>query len=232
MTIFSSPLAGRIEKRHSNTLRWDPRTGRAFTSGGVAYQFEDGALRVNETGLFHVYSRVELIFKDCDQTSSFVHSVFVRREGAPLPMTLMEAHRASFCSQHPGRPWTTESYLGSALQLQKHDRVFVNVSQPNSVSHAHYANFFGLYKVWRVGGFCGVVILLQWKNVNCSGRSESYSPLCPDKSHVECRFDVTYNICTEKHNMKCNVKGAMCKNVMRSLYCVAEMFTKVPNPEL
>ncbi|XP_036971630.1 tumor necrosis factor ligand superfamily member 6 [Acanthopagrus latus] len=140
-------VIGRIEKRHSNTLRWDPRTGRAFTSGGVAYQFQDGALQVNETGLFHVYSRVELIFKDCDLKSTFVHSVFVRREGVSLPMTLMEAHRASFCSQHPGRPWTTESYLGSTLQLQKQDRVFVNVSQPNSLSHEHYANFFGLYKI-------------------------------------------------------------------------------------
>ncbi|XP_073333376.1 tumor necrosis factor ligand superfamily member 6 [Pagrus major] len=140
-------VIGRIEKRPSETLRWEPRVGRAFTSGGVAYQSEDGALQVNETGLFHVYSRVELIFKNCDHKSSFDHSVFVRRVGLASPMTLMEAHRAGFCSQQPGRSWTTESYLGSALHLQKYDRVFVNVSQPNSLSHAHYANFFGLYKI-------------------------------------------------------------------------------------
>ncbi|XP_035509594.1 tumor necrosis factor ligand superfamily member 6 [Morone saxatilis] len=141
-------VIGRIEKdRFSKTLRWESQAGRAFTSGGAAYRFEDGALQVNETGLYHVYSRVELIFKGCSPTSSFVHTVFVRREGRPSPLTLMEAHRAGFCSQQLGHAWTTESYLGSALQLQKYDKVLVNVSHPNYLSHAHYANFFGLYKV-------------------------------------------------------------------------------------
>lgn len=142
------PLAGRIEKeKFSKTLRWDLHAGRAYTSGGVAYQYQDGALQVNETGLYHIYSRVELIFTDCSPASFFVHSAFVRREGRSSPLTLMEAHRAGFCSQQPGHSWTTESYLGSALHLQKHDRVFVNVSHPSYLTHAHYANFFGLYKI-------------------------------------------------------------------------------------
>lgn len=141
-----SPLAGRIEKeKFSETLRWELHASQAYTSGGVAYRIQDGALQINETGLYHIYSRVELTFKDCSTTSSFVHSVFVRRLGRPS--TLMEAHRAGTCSQQPGYSWTTDSYLGSALQLQKHDRVFVNVSQPRYLTHAHYANFFGLYKI-------------------------------------------------------------------------------------
>uniref|UniRef100_A0A3Q3VVB7 THD domain-containing protein n=1 Tax=Mola mola TaxID=94237 RepID=A0A3Q3VVB7_MOLML len=129
------------------TLRWEARVGRAYTSGGVTYQFKDGALRVNESGLYHVYARVELIFKDCSPTSSFSHSVFVRRADRSAPLTLMEAHRAGFCSQQLGHPWTAESYLGSTLQLQEHDRVYVNISHPTYLSHSHYANFFGLYKI-------------------------------------------------------------------------------------
>ncbi|XP_068599958.1 tumor necrosis factor ligand superfamily member 6 [Brachionichthys hirsutus] len=141
-------LMGRIEKEQfSKTLRWEPQAGRAFLSGGVSYRFEDGALQINETGLYHVYARVELIFKDCSPTSFFVHSVFLRRGVRRTSLTLMEAHRAGFCTQKPGHPWTTESYLGSALQLQKNDRVFVNVSHPSYLSHASYANFFGLYKI-------------------------------------------------------------------------------------
>ncbi|XP_041791874.1 tumor necrosis factor ligand superfamily member 6 [Chelmon rostratus] len=141
-------LMGRIEtEKFSKTLRWESQAGRAFTSGGVVYQFKDGALQVNHTGLYHIYSRVELTFKDCSPSSSFVHTVFVKRAGRPSPLNLMEAHRAGFCSHQPGRPWTTDSYLGSALQLQEYDRVFVNVSHPTYLSHAHYANFFGLYKI-------------------------------------------------------------------------------------
>uniref|UniRef100_H2VDK4 Fas ligand (TNF superfamily, member 6) n=1 Tax=Takifugu rubripes TaxID=31033 RepID=H2VDK4_TAKRU len=141
-------VIGRIEKeKFSKTLRWESRVGRAFTSGGVSYQFQDGALQVNETGIYHIYSRVELVFRDCSPTSSFHHLVFVRRGGRPSPLTLMEAHRAGFCRQQSAHPWTAESYLASALQLQTHDRVYVNVSHPTFLSHTHYANFFGLYKI-------------------------------------------------------------------------------------
>ncbi|XP_072294773.1 tumor necrosis factor ligand superfamily member 6 [Eucyclogobius newberryi] len=129
------------------TLKWDLHKSRAFTSGGVAYKTKDGALQVNHTGLYYIYSRVELIFKTCNSTSFFDHTVFVRRAGHSSPLTLMEAHRRGFCPSEPGRPWTTDSFLGAALQLQKYDRVLVSVSHPDYLSHEHYANFFGLYKI-------------------------------------------------------------------------------------
>ncbi|XP_074525019.1 tumor necrosis factor ligand superfamily member 6 [Halichoeres trimaculatus] len=140
-------VTGRMEENKAQTLRWDPHAGRGFTAGGVTYRYEDGALQVNETGLYHVYSRVELTFKDCSPESSFLHNVFVRRVGRPAPLQLMEAHRAGFCSLRSKLPWTTESYLGSALQLQKFDRIYVNVSQPGFLRRVPYANFFGLYKI-------------------------------------------------------------------------------------
>ncbi|XP_026200516.1 tumor necrosis factor ligand superfamily member 6 [Anabas testudineus] len=141
-------VMGRIEKDDfRKTLRWEPRIGVAFVSGGVSYRVEDGALQVNKSGLYHIYARVELIFRHCSVTSSFVHNVFVRRTGYSSPHTLMEAHREGFCSHQPGHAWTTESYLGSTLTLQKNDRVYVNVSHPAFLSHSHYGNFFGLYEI-------------------------------------------------------------------------------------
>ncbi|XP_062251734.1 tumor necrosis factor ligand superfamily member 6 [Platichthys flesus] len=141
-------VIGQIQREtFHKTLRWEPKGGRAFLSGGVTYQIEDGSLRVNESGLYHVCSRVELIFKSCSSASSFVHSVFVRRVGHPSPITLMEAHRDGLCPQQLNQPWTSDSFLASALKLQKYDRVLVNVSQPRYLSHEHYANFFGLYKI-------------------------------------------------------------------------------------
>ncbi|XP_037326519.2 tumor necrosis factor ligand superfamily member 6 [Pungitius pungitius] len=141
-------VIGRIEETFSQkTLRWEPHRARAFTSGAVAYRLEDGALQPNRSGLYHVYSRVELLFGDCSPSSSFVHSVFVRRAGLSSPLTLMEAHRTGFCSQPGRRALTAESYLASALRLQRADRVYVNVSLPQLLSHSHYANFFGLYEV-------------------------------------------------------------------------------------
>ncbi|KAK2907646.1 tumor necrosis factor ligand superfamily member 6 [Channa argus] len=147
-TKTAAHVIGRIENViFPKTLRWEPKAGQAFISGAVIYRVEDGGLQVNESGHYHIYSRVELIFKHCSPTSSFIHSVFVKRTGHSPFLTLMEAHRAGFCAQQPGHAWTTESYLGSTLKLEKNDRVYVNVSHPAFLSHAHYANFFGLYKI-------------------------------------------------------------------------------------
>lgn len=144
----SAHVMVRIEEKPTDkTLKWLPSVGRAFTSGGVVYRTEDGSLQVNETGLFYIYCRVELVFRDCYTSSSFSHSVYVKRPSHPSPITLMKAHRQGFCPLHKEKAWTTDSYLGSVLNLQKHDRVLVNVSHPAYLSHEHYANFFGLYKI-------------------------------------------------------------------------------------
>ncbi|CAL8309137.1 unnamed protein product [Lota lota] len=140
-------VIGRIYSSSSpkTHLLWEPQTGRAFTEGGVVYQ--DGALLVNHTGLYHVYSRVELL-RQCSPTHSYVHSVFVMRAGRAQPLMLMESNRNDACSDKTkGSVWTSDSYLAAALPLQKEDRVFVNVSHPMDLSHNHYANFFGLYKI-------------------------------------------------------------------------------------
>lgn len=129
------------------TLRWESKVGQAFTSGDVTYRLQDGGLQVNESGIYHIYSRVELIFKSCSSTSSFTHSIFVRRRDHSIPLTLMDAHRTVPCPRQVPHSWTSNSYLASSVQLQKYDRVYVNVSQPAYLSHENYANFFGLYKI-------------------------------------------------------------------------------------
>uniref|UniRef100_A0A4W5NRD7 Fas ligand (TNF superfamily, member 6) n=1 Tax=Hucho hucho TaxID=62062 RepID=A0A4W5NRD7_9TELE len=140
-------VIGRIEKYVSqNTLRWEPKAGRAFIEGGVVYR--DGGLQVNETGLYHIYSRVQFEANHCTPTDALVHSVFVRRLGNLKSLTLMEGHREGYCNlgSH-GHVWTSGSYLGSTLKLEKQDWLYVNVSHPAMLSHSHHANFFGLHKI-------------------------------------------------------------------------------------
>ncbi|XP_012721853.3 tumor necrosis factor ligand superfamily member 6 [Fundulus heteroclitus] len=141
-------VIGRINNQLSQkTLRWEPMAGRAFVSGGVSYRIEDGSLQVNESGVYQIYSRVELIFSKCLPESSFNHIIFVRRGGHSPTVTLMEAHRAGFCAQRAAHSWTTDNYLGGVLKLGKFDRVYVNVSHPQYLSHSHNGNFFGLFKI-------------------------------------------------------------------------------------
>ncbi|KAM6963018.1 tumor necrosis factor ligand superfamily member 6 [Aplochiton taeniatus] len=139
-------VIGRIQKDVSQkTLRWEPKSGRAYTEGGVVYQ--DGGLQINHSGLYHVYSRVEFLSKHCTPTDALSHSVFVKRLGHLKPLTLMEGHREGFCSESKGRVWTSGSHLGSTLQLQNQDWLFVNVSHPTLLSHNFHGNYFGLHQI-------------------------------------------------------------------------------------
>ncbi|KAG7487720.1 hypothetical protein MATL_G00026380 [Megalops atlanticus] len=133
-------------KTHWDSLHWDPKNGRAFTSGVV---YQDGGIQVNETGLYFVYSRVELLCKHCPPKASFTHTVFKRRrrEEKDPPRTLLEGNSVGFCKLQAGSPCSSSSYLGAVLRLDRLDRVFVNVSHPSLLSEHHNANFFGLFKL-------------------------------------------------------------------------------------
>lgn len=138
----SAHVTGNFTNAVGKTLLWVP----VLKAGGVEYS-KDGGLQINESGLYHIYSRVEFIFKDCSTMTTFNHAVFVRRLGNKAK--LMEAIRPGFCTQEHGRAhaWTVDSYLGSAQELEKYDKVFVNVSHPTLLSHEPYGTFFGLYKL-------------------------------------------------------------------------------------
>ncbi|XP_030626569.1 tumor necrosis factor ligand superfamily member 6 [Chanos chanos] len=129
--------------KSGDSLVWGPRVGRAFTSGVV---YRNNGLLVNETGLYFVYSRVEFLDNHCSPRDHLVHSVHMRRtDGHPL--TLMEDHREGFCVVGKEQVWTSGSGLGSVQKLQKHDFVYVSVSDPAKLSHNFQSNYFGLYKI-------------------------------------------------------------------------------------
>ncbi|XP_076872328.1 tumor necrosis factor ligand superfamily member 6 [Brachyhypopomus gauderio] len=134
-------LIGKIQDKASKTLRWEQSHSRAFTEGVV---YRDGGLRVNQTGLYFVYSRVEFLSNECRSRDSLFHTVYVRRDGHPL--TLMSDHKEGFCRSGVD-VWTAGSNLGSVQQLQQGDWVLVNVSRPAWLSTDHHSNFFGLFKL-------------------------------------------------------------------------------------
>ncbi|KAJ8277849.1 hypothetical protein GJAV_G00080850 [Gymnothorax javanicus] len=142
-TRQAAHLIARIENyKGSRTLSWEPKLGRAFTNG---VDYRDRGIQINETGLYFVYSRVEFQGKQCSLTDALSHIIFKSREGSK-PLVLLEGHREGFCTSVKGL-WSSSSYLGAVFQLARLDRVFVNVSHPEQLSHNHNANYFGLSKL-------------------------------------------------------------------------------------
>ncbi|XP_058890147.1 tumor necrosis factor ligand superfamily member 6 [Acipenser ruthenus] len=126
----------------SETLLWEPVVGKAFTEG---MEYRDGALLINETGQYFLYSRLLLRGTTCPRDRAIVHRVFKRSGRYPAPISLLEDRKLSYCSGE--RMWTSSSYLAAVMQLQKFDRVSVNVSEPQLVSLEPANTYFGIYKI-------------------------------------------------------------------------------------
>ncbi|MGH0178715.1 UNVERIFIED_CONTAM: hypothetical protein FKN15_077558 [Acipenser sinensis] len=115
---------------------------QAFTEG---MEYRDGALLINETGQYFLYSRLLLRGTTCPRDRAVVHRVFKRSGRYPAAISLLEDRKLSYCSGE--RMWTSSSYLAAVVQLQKFDRVSVNVSEPQLVSLEPANTYFGIYKI-------------------------------------------------------------------------------------
>lgn len=144
-SAFPVPVVNTENPVRYTTLQWESRLGRAFTRGVL---YRDGGLQVNHTGLYFVYSQVELLGSECF-SGSFIHTVFMRWN---KPIKLMEGHKEGYCGKRDKQTlrqvWTSSSYLGAVLKLQQHDWVYVNVSHPKLINpNDPLGIFFGLYEI-------------------------------------------------------------------------------------
>lgn len=140
MSSFPLLYSGPTQDIQSNPLKWESRHGSAFTHGIL---YSNGGLQVNETGLYFVYSHVELIINECKPREALIHVVYMKRN--EKNKVLMSNHQEGYC--HVNSIWTSGSNLGSMHELRKSDWVFVNVSHPNKLSTDHQSNYFGLFKL-------------------------------------------------------------------------------------
>ncbi|XP_063056423.1 tumor necrosis factor ligand superfamily member 6 [Engraulis encrasicolus] len=150
-----APTASTHSHQHGQwTLQWESHAATAFTKG-VLYH-NNGSLHINRTGLYFVYSRIEVLDNSCQKKMNFLHTVR-RGEGGSV---LMEGHKVGVCnSQHRkqettgkrggggGEVWTSESYLGAVLQLKEGDWIYVTVNYPEIISKMSAGNYFGLYQI-------------------------------------------------------------------------------------
>ncbi|KAI2651827.1 Tumor necrosis factor ligand superfamily member 6 [Labeo rohita] len=136
-------LIGRPDQSTSSgTLKWEAKLGEAFTEG---VKYINGSLQVNETGLYFVYSRVEILSPKCNPKDYYTHKVGLKRNSRDR--TIMEDHREGLCVVGSNQPWMTGSQLGSLQHLRESDWLFVSVSHPHLLSKNYHSNYFGLFKI-------------------------------------------------------------------------------------
>ncbi|XP_063787096.1 tumor necrosis factor ligand superfamily member 6-like [Pseudophryne corroboree] len=122
-------------------LQWEPTRGLAFLHD-VGYS--NGSLLCKTSGLYFVYSKLQLGLSNCPQTSdtsTFIHGVYTRSTDKPL----MEDRRR-FCDTEGSPLWKGSSFIGAAFMLEKGDEVYVRMSHKNLIRvDRDTVTFFGLF---------------------------------------------------------------------------------------
>ncbi|XP_053462711.1 tumor necrosis factor ligand superfamily member 6 [Nycticebus coucang] len=122
-------------------LEWEDTYGIALISG---VKYKKGALVINDTGLYFVYSKVYFRGPSCNN-QPLSHKVYVRNTKYPQDLVIMDGKVMDYCTA--GQMWARSSYLGAVFNLTSADHVYVNVSEISLVNFEESRTFFGLYKL-------------------------------------------------------------------------------------
>ncbi|KAM5171780.1 tumor necrosis factor ligand superfamily member 14-like [Mantella aurantiaca] len=143
--IPSAHLTGQMDKDTSPLipLQWESIRGLAFLH---EIEYNNGSLRCKKSGLYFVYSKLQLGVacpKQTDPLLFFTHSVNKRSMDSVTP--LME-DKGGFCNSQSSPAWKKSSFLGSMVLLEEGDEIYVNMSHRKLIrAQANTATFFGLF---------------------------------------------------------------------------------------
>uniref|UniRef100_A0A4W3HHV6 TNF superfamily member 15 n=1 Tax=Callorhinchus milii TaxID=7868 RepID=A0A4W3HHV6_CALMI len=123
-------------------LGWEDRHGLAFTKGDLSYQ--NKFLLIPQTGFYFVYSQVLFRGLENQRCEKIIHIVTKLTPSYPEPMKLLSSTQT--ISEKSDYKWSVPIYLGAMIQLEKGDRLMVNVSSVALVDHTNeHKTFFGAF---------------------------------------------------------------------------------------
>ncbi|XP_040198000.1 tumor necrosis factor ligand superfamily member 6-like [Rana temporaria] len=141
----SAHLTGLTVKKNTSLdipLQWESAHGLAFLH---EMEYSDGSLRCKKSGLYFVYSKLQLgvVCEKVDPSLLFTHSVKLRTMGS---VTQLMVNSGGFCNNQGSQIWKKSSFLGSSFLLEEGDEIFVNMSDRSLLrAQLQSATFFGLF---------------------------------------------------------------------------------------
>ncbi|XP_048414825.1 tumor necrosis factor ligand superfamily member 15-like isoform X3 [Stegostoma tigrinum] len=125
-----------------SALQWEDKNGLAFTEGQLNYQ--NPALIIPRQGTYFVYSQVS--FRSSSKVKNITHISHIITKltsSYPEPTHLLSSTRSLHGNQNR---WQVTIYLGAIFQLQRGDRLVVNVSNVNQVDFTNdHKTYFGAF---------------------------------------------------------------------------------------
>ena len=141
-TISSSSASS--SKNPTDILKsWEDTSGLAHASGGMRYD-QDGELIIPVKGHYYVYSQI--YFQVTDNSTSFmIH--FMYRTTSKGSKTIIMRSIGSRCRARRAKHYLFSGYQGGVFFLNEGDKLAVGVSEPQVISTAESASFFGAFLI-------------------------------------------------------------------------------------
>ncbi|KAM9312111.1 tumor necrosis factor ligand superfamily member 6-like [Gastrophryne carolinensis] len=126
-------------------LLWEPTRGHSFLH---EVEYVGGSLRCPKSGLYFVYSKLQLGTSECPtkSNSQFFFTHWVNRRASNSIIPLMDDRKA-FCDAQKSFVWKGSSFLASSFLMEKGDEIFVNVSHKELVRPQEDGTYFGIFKL-------------------------------------------------------------------------------------
>ncbi|KAM8972524.1 tumor necrosis factor ligand superfamily member 14 [Pelodytes ibericus] len=129
-------------------LQWEASQGLAFH---FEVNYSNGSLICTKTGLYYVYSKLQLGYRSCpktyDPTSYFTHGVYKKGPDSEAETELMNDRR-SFCDSQGKEVWRGNSYLAGMVNIEQGAEIYVKMTEKRLVRVKDgTATFFGLFMV-------------------------------------------------------------------------------------
>ncbi|XP_053572080.1 tumor necrosis factor ligand superfamily member 14 [Bombina bombina] len=128
-------------------LQWESHFGLSFLH---QVEYLDGSILCNKTGLYFVYSKLQLGYSNCSlksQSLFYSHQVYKKNVNIKEETILME-NKMKFCDNNRNSLWRGSSFLGGNIEIQQGDEVYVRMSQKQLIRVKDGTlTFFGLFMI-------------------------------------------------------------------------------------
>ncbi|XP_067845856.1 tumor necrosis factor ligand superfamily member 6-like [Heptranchias perlo] len=138
---MAAHLTGKRSTDDSNRLKWETSLGHAFILG---ITYKDGALIINETGQYFIYSKINFRGSQCE-VLPLHQSVFKCHNNDQNDVKLMEIRVFNYCSGVEA--WEKNTFQAGIFHLREGAQLYVSVPNPRMVSADELMTFFGVYKL-------------------------------------------------------------------------------------
>ncbi|KAM3910692.1 tumor necrosis factor-like [Leptodactylus fuscus] len=133
-----------IGKRNGNEIKWQGVSTNAFQDGSI--KLEENSLRIEESGLYFVYTQALFTDNGCKGVQELTHSVLKRGAYDDESRVILKSTK-SVCEVASKSLWTQPIYQGGLFKLEEGDVLSTHTTHVKFLDSDNGQVYFGILAV-------------------------------------------------------------------------------------